>query len=67
MSLHEIARRFGISRNTIRAIIENKGEMPVSSRRDKTKIDTDLLERLYQQCGGWIQRVHEKLVEEEGI
>ena len=67
MSLHEIARRFGISRNTIRAVIQNKGEMPVSTRRDKTKIDTDLLERLYQECDGWIQRVHEKLVEEQGI
>jgi len=67
MSLHEIARRFGISRNTIRAVIQNKGEMPVSTRRDKTKIATDLLERLYQECDGWIQRVHEKLVEEQGI
>ena len=67
MSLHEIARRFGISRNTIRAIIEHKGEMPLSTRRDKTKIDTDLLERLYQECDGWIQRVYEKLTEEEGI
>src|SRR5205809_388847 len=67
MSLHEIARRFGISRNTIRAVIQNKGEMPVSTRRDKTKIATDLIERLYQECDGWIQRVHEKLVEEQGI
>ena len=26
-----------------------------------------LLERLYHQCDGWIQRIHEKLVEEEKI
>ena len=26
-----------------------------------------LLERLYTECDGWMQRIHEKLVEEEGI
>jgi len=30
-------------------------------------LDPELLRRLYEQCGGWIQRMHEKLVEEEGI
>jgi transposase len=67
MSLHEIARRLGASRNTVRAVIQNQGEMPLSTRRDKIKIDTDLLQRLYQECDGWVQRVHEKLVEEEGF
>jgi hypothetical protein len=41
--------------------------MPLSTRRDKITIDAELLGRLYQQCDGWIQRVHEKLAEEEGI
>lgn len=41
--------------------------MPLSSRRDKISIDTELLSRLYQQCDGWIQRVYEKLTEEEGF
>ena len=41
--------------------------MPVSNRRDKISIDTDLLGRLYLECDGWIQRVHEKLVEEEKV
>ena len=36
-------------------------------RKDKIHIDPDLLRRLYRECDGWIQRVHEKLVEEEGI
>lgn len=67
MSLHEIARRFGASRNTVRAVIQTQGEVPLSTRRDKIKIDTDLLQRLYQECDGWVQRMHEKLVEEEGI
>jgi hypothetical protein len=30
-------------------------------------VDTDLLQRLYQECDGYAQRVHEKLVEDEGI
>ena len=30
-------------------------------------VDPDLLERLYRECDGYAQRVHEKLVEDEGI
>jgi hypothetical protein len=30
-------------------------------------VDPDLLKRLYQECDGYAQRVHEKLVEEEHI
>jgi transposase len=67
MTLREIARRLRVSRNTVRAVIRNKGEMPDSTRRDKIKIDADLLKRLYEECDGWIQRVYEKLTEEEGI
>ena len=67
MSLKELVRRFKFSRNTVRKIIRGKGETPVSNRRDKIRIDTDLLGRLYLECDGWIQRVYEKLVEEEGV
>ncbi|HDP95955.1 MAG TPA: helix-turn-helix domain-containing protein [Candidatus Aminicenantes bacterium] len=65
--LREIARLMDTSHNTVAAIIEQKGEMPHTTRRDKIRIDADLLRRLYGDCEGWIQRVHEKLVEEEGI
>jgi hypothetical protein len=41
--------------------------MPVSTRSDKIRIDEDLLRRLYLECDGYVQRVYEKLVEEEGI
>jgi hypothetical protein len=30
-------------------------------------LDEALLRRLYQECSGWVVRVHEKLVEEEGV
>jgi transposase len=67
MSLREISRRMGLSHNTVKTIIEQKGELPKITRKDKLHVDPELLRRLYGDCGGWVQRVHEKLVEEEGL
>jgi len=67
VSLKQIVRQFKVSRNTVRMIIKQQGRMPLSTRRDKIRIDEELLNRLYQQCNGWIQRVYEKLTEEEGV
>jgi transposase len=67
MPLQEISRRFKVSRNTVRSIIKQQGAMPDKVRKDKIHIDPDLLERLYRECEGWIQRIHEKLLEEEKI
>jgi transposase len=65
--LREISRLMGLSHNTVAAIIAQKGEMLHTTRRDKIRIDEELLRRFYSDCDGWMQRVHEKLVEEEGI
>lgn len=67
ISLKEIVRQFNLSRNTVRAIINQQGKTPLSTRRDKVQIDLDLLVRLYGECDGYIQRVYEKLTEEEGV
>src|SRR5438046_4767730 len=67
MSIREIARRLQLSRNTVRTILKQQGEMPTCRRKHKVRIEAELLERLYRECHGWAQRVHEKLVEEEGI
>lgn len=67
MPLRAIARQLRISRNIVKAIVEQNGAMPKTVRSDKILIDQELLCRLYGECDGWIQRVHEKLVEEEGI
>ena len=67
MGVREISRRLNLSRNTVRRIIKQQGMVPVSPRKDKTQIDQELLERLYDDCEHWAQRVHEKLLEEEGI
>lgn len=67
MSLREIARRMDVSHNTVEAIIGQEGVLPHTTRKDKLRIDPELLRRLYGECDGWIQRVYEKLVEEEKI
>jgi transposase len=67
MSAREIARRLGVDRDTVSQIIKQEGATPHPVRADKRQIDPELLRRLYTQCEGWIQRVHEKLVEEEGV
>ncbi len=66
MGIREISRRLGVSRNTVRAIIILKGNIPDLPRKDKIRIDPELLVRLYDECEGRIQRIHEKLSEEEG-
>jgi len=67
MPLRAICRQFRLSRNAVRAIIRQQGAVPSTVRKDKIHIDPELLGRLYHECGGWLQRVHERLVEEEGI
>jgi transposase len=67
MSVRQIARRLKLSRNTVRSIIEQEGALPQAVRSDKLVLDPELLQRLYTQCQGHIQRVYEKLVEEEKI
>jgi transposase len=67
MSVREIARRLGVSRKAVRRIIRHGGEVPPPSRREKIRIDPDLLRRLHDECDGWKRRIHEKLVEEERI
>ena len=65
--LRKISSQFKISRNTVRSIIGQQGKMPSTVRKDKIHIDPELLGRLYKECRGWVQRVHEKLLEEENI
>jgi transposase len=66
MGERQISRQLGVSRNTVRVIIAQKGAMPEICR-EKQHIDEALLRRLYDECDGYAQRVHEKLTEEEGV
>lgn len=63
----KISGQFHISLRTVRTIIRQRGVLPQAVRKDKIHIDPELLGRLYRQCDGWLERVHEILVEEEGI
>ena len=67
MSLREISRCLRVSRNAVRKIVKQEGKPARRNRRDKKQIDPQLLERLYLECDGWMQRIREKLVEEHGI
>ena len=67
MGSREISRRLRVSRNTVRAIIADEGRMPDAPRADKIEVDSELLARLYGECDGRVQRIHEKLIEEEKI
>ena len=65
--MNKIGRQFHVSPRTVRTIIRQQGILPQTVRKDKLHLDPELLRRLYQRCDGWIQRVHEILVEEEGV
>ena len=67
IGVRQIARQLRVSRNSVRSVITAQGAMPTSTRKDKIRIDPELLERLYGECKGFVQRVHEKLAEEEKI
>ncbi len=67
MSLREISRRLEVSRNSVRTIIKQQGKAMPKERKDRIQIDTELLRHLYRECDGWIERIHEKLAEEEKV
>jgi transposase len=67
MSARQISRCMHVSRNTVRTIIAQQGKFSPKQRKDKLQLDAQLLRRLVLECDGWVQRVHEKLVEEEHI
>ena len=67
MSLRQISRCLHVSRNAVRRIVRQQGKTVRKERKDRVQIAPELLERLYVECNGWIERVHERLVEEEKI
>jgi transposase len=67
MTIRDISNRLAVSRNTVRVVIQQNGVMPSSLHKVKTDIDTELLRRLFIECDGHIQRMHEKLTEEEQV
>jgi transposase len=67
MSLREISRRLHVGRNTVRTIVRRQGKVIRKTRKNKIHVDPELLVRLHRECGGRLQRIYERLIEEEGI
>jgi hypothetical protein len=65
--IRKIARELRVDRNTVRAVIQLQGELPGTIRSDKIELSSELIGRLYRECDGYAQRVHEKLTEEYGL
>jgi transposase len=67
VSKRAIARQLRLSRNAVRRIIAQSGQMPPPIRPPRVVLDADLLRQLHQECEGYAQRMTEKLREEHGI
>jgi transposase len=67
MSIREISHRLKITRNTVSKIIYQQGGCLEIPRKDRIKIEKEILLRLYADCQGRMYRIYEKLNEEEGI
>ncbi len=67
MSFGEIARHLCVDRHTVSIIVSQQGELPQTIRKDKIEINPELLRQVYVQCQGWVQRIHEILIEEHHI
>lgn len=64
MSLREMSRRLGPDRKTVKRIIDEQGQgAAIRSRADKIEVDPELIRGLFRECGGWAERIHEKLRE----
>jgi len=63
-----IARQLRIDVKTVRAILHGNGDVrEYKQRDDRIVADEALIDKLYSDCNGYVQRMHELLTEEYGI
>ena len=69
MSARALSMQFKLSRNTIRKIIREKGQLPAyqSTHRQDERLSEELLGEVYKTCQGYAQRTAEVLLEEYDI
>lgn len=67
MSLGAISRQLHVSLGTVREIVKSGGRPKVIERADRKAVSEELLKRLFSECQGYVQRVHERLTEENKI
>ena len=61
----EIARLLNISPKSVRRLLKDSGGTP--PRQDRITVNEELLRRVYIECNGFRQRIHEVLTEEHGL
>jgi transposase len=67
MPIRQISRQLRLSRNAVRRIIAQSGQMPQNIRPPRLILDPELLRQLHQECQGYAQRMMEILREEHGL
>jgi transposase len=65
--IRQISRQLRLSRNGVRRIIAQSGQMPQSIRGPSLILNPELLRQLHQDCDGYAQRMMEILREEHSI
>ncbi len=67
MSIHEIVRTLGVSRNSVRDIIRNGAAVKLTPRKDVIVVAPEILAQLFKDCTGWRERIWEKLKDEHKV
>src|ERR1039458_1298073 len=62
----EIARILGVDPKSVRSILAGKADN-ACGRKDKIKLNTDLLKEVLHRSDGYVQRAHEILTEEHQV
>src|SRR5436189_5083936 len=63
MAIRGISRGLKLSRNAVRRIIAQAGQIPKVARAPAHAIDPDLLRQLHQECAGYAQRMCESAID----
>lgn len=63
----QIASMLEFDIKTVRSIINSDCDQVRKQRIDSINIDDALLEKLYRECDGYLQRIHEILTEEHKV
>jgi hypothetical protein len=66
-SRKDIARLLRMDVKTVRAILQTDESDEEHFRNDRICVDENVLQQLYKDCKGYVQRMHEKLTEEHGV
>lgn len=63
----KIARMLHLDPKTVRTVLQKDPQSTPARRRDKVRVDEQLLRDLYADCDGFAWRVYEKLTEEHDV